>query len=67
MLPAPFDPRRATRVTVDDRLWYWLYLPIARGVELADARWSTVLQQGRISVYLLYSFVTLLALLFFVR
>ena len=33
----------------------------------AGARSSALLQQGRISVYLIYSFVTLLALLFFVR
>jgi hypothetical protein len=47
-------------------LWYWLYLPVARAVERATAL-VTVLQRGRISVYLMYSFVTLLVLLFFIR
>ena len=50
----------------DDHFWHWLYLPIARGAELL-ARLAGRIQQGRISVYLTYSFVTLLALLFFVR
>ena len=49
-------------MSVEDRLWYWLYLPIARAVETARALVG-VLQQGRISVYLIYSFVTLLVLL----
>jgi len=31
------------------------------------ARFTGTIQQGRISVYLVYSFVTLLALLMFVR
>jgi hypothetical protein len=51
---------------VDDRLWYWLYLPVARAAD-AVARLAGRIQQGRISVYLIYSFLTLLALLFFVR
>ena len=29
--------RRATRVKVEDHLWYWLYLPVARGAERARA------------------------------
>ena len=49
-----------------DRFWHWLYLPLARGVEKLTAL-ITVLQRGRISVYLMYSFATLLLLLFFVR
>ena len=54
------------RVTVGDHCWYWLYLPIARCAETL-ARLIGTIQQGRISVYLTYSFCTLLALLFFVR
>jgi hypothetical protein len=51
---------------VGDHLWHWLYLPVIRGVEwLAKA--VGLIQQGRISIYLIYSFVTLLALLMFVR
>jgi hypothetical protein len=41
-------------------------LPIARGTE-AVARLAGLIQRGRIGVYLTYSFVTLLALLLFVR
>jgi hypothetical protein len=48
-----------------DRWWDWLYVPIARAVDRV-ARWIGVLQQGRISLYLIYSFATLLVLLAFV-
>jgi hypothetical protein len=41
-------------------------VPVARGTEWL-ARVAGLLQQGRISIYLTYSFLTLLALLFFVR
>jgi NADH:ubiquinone oxidoreductase subunit 5 (subunit L)/multisubunit Na+/H+ antiporter MnhA subunit len=61
-LPTPFDRAPRYRVTVTDRLWYALYLPLGelvRGVAQTVAR----LQQGRVSTYLLYSFVTLLTLL----
>jgi formate hydrogenlyase subunit 3/multisubunit Na+/H+ antiporter MnhD subunit len=61
-LPSPFDTHPRYRVTVQDHFWHWLYLPI---VDLAQtlARWVGLLQQGRISVYLMYSFVTLVATL----
>jgi NADH:ubiquinone oxidoreductase subunit 5 (subunit L)/multisubunit Na+/H+ antiporter MnhA subunit len=65
-LPSPFDAAPRYRVTVEDHLWHWCYLPIARLVERLTAL-VTVLQRGRISVYLLYSFGTLLVLLFLVR
>ncbi|MCC7326925.1 MAG: hydrogenase 4 subunit B [Burkholderiales bacterium] len=65
-LPSPFDAEPRYAVKVDDHVWYWLYLPIARGVEML-ARLAGRIQQGRISVYLTFSFFTLLALLFFVR
>jgi formate hydrogenlyase subunit 3/multisubunit Na+/H+ antiporter MnhD subunit len=66
VLPSPFDAAPQYRVTVSDHLWQWLYLPIIRGVErLAKA--AGLIQQGRISVYLIYSFVTLLALLMLIR
>ncbi len=61
-LPSPFDLQPRYRVTVEDHFWRWMYRPIA---DLAQtlARWISVMQQGRISVYLLYSFVTLAATL----
>ena len=65
-LPTPFDATPRYRVTVEDHLWYWLYLPLAKVTE-AVTRVVTLLQRGRISVYLMYSFVTLLILLLFVR
>ncbi len=65
-LPTPFDAEPRYLVSIEDNLWHWLYLPIAR-VTNAITRVVTLLQRGRISVYLMYSFVTLLILLLFVR
>lgn len=61
-LPTPFDEQPRYRVTVEDHFWRWLYVPIA---DLAQylARLIGMMQQGRISVYLLYSFLTLVATL----
>jgi hydrogenase-4 component B len=65
-LPTPFDAAPRYFVRAEDPFWYWLYLPIARAADWG-ARWVGLLQQGRISIYLMYSFLTLLALLYFVR
>ena len=65
-LPSPADRAPRYRVTVEDHLWHWLYLPIGRVTEFASTMVNK-LQQGRISVYLLYSFFTLIALLLLVR
>lgn len=65
-VPAPDDSQPKFEVRVEDKHWFGIYLPIARFVEYLSARIGT-LQQGRISVYLLYSFVTLIALLVFVQ
>jgi len=64
-LPAPDDEHPVYRVTVGDRLWSVLYLPLAQAVH-ATANLVARLQQGRISTYLTYSFATLLLLLAFV-
>jgi hydrogenase-4 component B len=64
-LPTPFDAAPRYRVTVEDHLWHWLYLPVARAADWVSGIVG-VLQKGRISVYLAYSFITLLALLFVV-
>ena len=61
-LPSPFDSRPRYRVVVEDPIWHALYLPIAAAVARV-ARVVGLLQQGRIAVYLLYSFVTLIAML----
>lgn len=65
-MPSPFDAQPFYSATTEDRLWYWLYLPVARLNERVAA-WIGILQHGRIYLYLLYSFVTLLALLMFAR
>ena len=64
--PAPRDSRPRYHESIEDRFWLWIYLPVARLVERLTGL-VTVLQRGRISVYLMYSFATLLVLLLFVR
>jgi len=61
-LPSAFDAAPRYRVSIGDRIWQGLYLPLGALVQrVADAfAW---LQQGRIATYLLYSFVTLTVLL----
>lgn len=61
-LPTAFDVHPSYAVKVEDPLWYWLYLPVAW---LTDriSRIVGLLQQGRIAVYLMYSFATLIVVL----
>ena len=61
-LPAPLDRAPRYRVVVGDRIWRALYEPVGGLVQrIADSlAW---LQQGRISAYLMYSFITLVVLL----
>lgn len=64
--PSIHDRQPIYTVKVEDHFWYWLYLPIARlagGISGMIAR----LQGGRIAVYLMYSFVTLILLLLVAR
>jgi NADH:ubiquinone oxidoreductase subunit 5 (subunit L)/multisubunit Na+/H+ antiporter MnhA subunit len=63
-MPTPFDAEPYYAATTEDRLWHWLYLPAAR-LNQRVAAWVSVLQHGRIYLYLLYSFATLIALLMF--
>jgi NADH:ubiquinone oxidoreductase subunit 5 (subunit L)/multisubunit Na+/H+ antiporter MnhA subunit len=65
LLPTPFDTAPRYSLDLADRWWDWLYDPIASAVR-ASANRIGVLQQGSIALYLLYSFVTLVALLAFV-
>jgi formate hydrogenlyase subunit 3/multisubunit Na+/H+ antiporter MnhD subunit len=65
-LPSPFDAQPRYRVVVHDPIWHALYRPIADVVSRL-ASIVGLLQQGRIAVYLLYSFATLVALLIWVR
>jgi hydrogenase-4 component B len=64
-LPSPSDIAPRYRIQIEDRLWGGIYLPVARSVQwLADR--VSMLQGGRLAVYLLYSFLTLIVLLVFV-
>jgi len=65
-LPTASDAQPRYAVKVEDPLWYWLYLPVARAVEWVSALVG-LLQQGRIAIYLLYSFVTLIVMLLVVK
>ncbi len=65
-LPGVDDLKPKYHVTVQDRLWRLLYLPTARIVEFSSRQMGR-LQQGRIHVYLLYSFLTLVVLLLIMR
>ena len=61
-LPSPLDAAPRYRVVVGDRIWRALYLPLGGLVQRAadSLAW---MQQGRISAYLTYSFITLVVLL----
>jgi NADH:ubiquinone oxidoreductase subunit 5 (subunit L)/multisubunit Na+/H+ antiporter MnhA subunit len=61
-LPSPFDRAPKYRVIVSDRIWHGLYMPLA-GLVRRAANSVAWLQQGRVTTYLLYSFLTLLVLL----
>ncbi|AGX87990.1 hydrogenase 4 subunit B [Candidatus Symbiobacter mobilis] len=64
-LPSPWDTQPQYRVTLEDPFWRGLYLPVAALVERISG-FVALLQRGRIAVYLLYSFGTLLLVLWFV-
>ena len=64
-MPSPEDIAPRYSVLIEDRIWGWVYRPIVRVVQLlADV--ISILQGGRLAVYLIYSFLTLLGLLVFV-
>ena len=60
--PSPFDRQPRYHSRIEDPVWERLYLPVARGVERLASIIGAV-QHGRIAIYLVYSFVTLLLLL----
>jgi len=61
-VPAAFDNTPVYSSQTDDRFWNVLYWPVLQLI-LMGAKLVSKLQQGRISYYLLYSFLTLLLLL----
>lgn len=65
-VPTPFDLHPHFHSETHDRLWNLFYVPIKHLNEMVGSQVGK-LQHGRIHVYLLYSFVTLLALLAFIQ
>jgi formate hydrogenlyase subunit 3/multisubunit Na+/H+ antiporter MnhD subunit len=63
---AAFPKRLHYYLRIRDRFWLWLYKPIAVS-SFWIARKVGRLQQGRIQVYLIYSFITIIVLLVFLR
>ena len=64
-VPSPFDTHPRYHGQTEDRLWYILYLPIKLLTEKLSSL-ASLLQHGRIHLYLAYTFVTLVVLLVFV-
>ncbi len=64
-VPSPFDTHPRYHGQTEDRLWFVLYLPIKHLTEKLSS-WASLLQHGRIHLYLTYTFVTLVVLLAFV-
>ena len=64
--PTARDTQPYYSVKVEDHFWHWLYLPVARLVGGISGL-ITLLQGGRIAIYLLYSFITLILLLLVAR
>jgi hydrogenase-4 component B len=61
-----FPQQLRYRLRVRDRIWGWFYKP-AVGVSFWISRKIGRLQQGRINTYLIYSFITIIVLLVFLR
>ena len=61
-----FPKRLNYYLKIRDRVWGWLYKPIAE-VSFWLSRKVGMLQQGRIQTYLIYSFITIIVLLVFVK
>jgi len=65
-LPLPSDKNPIYKVSVEDRTWCMLYEPLVRLVQRLAAL-AGLLQTGRISSYLMHSFLVLMILLMLVR
>jgi len=61
-----FPGRLQYGLRVRDRFWGWLYKPLIEASFWASRKVGR-LQQGRIQAYLIYSFVTIIVLLMFMR
>jgi hypothetical protein len=61
-----FPKKLQYSLRVRDRFWGWMYKPVIDLSFWASRRVGR-LQQGRIQAYLIYSFITIIILLVFVR
>ncbi len=61
-LPSPSDAAPTYRVDIGDRIWNFAYLPLQSLVQRIAVGFAWLLQ-GRIALYLIYGFVTLVVLL----
>ncbi|HET7332224.1 hydrogenase 4 subunit B [Dyella sp.] len=61
-LPRPSDATPRYRIQIEDRIWLACYQPLGRVLQRVTESLA-VLQGGRLAVYLLYSFLTLIVLL----
>jgi hypothetical protein len=64
-VPSPFDTHPRYHGQSGDKIWFFLYLPLKQLVQKLSS-WTSLIQHGRIHVYLAYTFVTLIVLLAFV-
>ncbi|HTO42697.1 MAG TPA: hydrogenase 4 subunit B [Burkholderiales bacterium] len=64
--PSPFDAQPLYRSRIEDRFWYWIYVPVTRLAEFVSSL-VAVVHHGRIHLYLIYSFATLLVLLLLIQ
>ena len=64
--PSIRDSKPYFEVKIEDHFWHWLYLPVARLAGRISTL-ITTLQGGRIAVYLMYSFLTLILLILVAR
>ncbi|MEK7713663.1 MAG: hypothetical protein AAB302_02875, partial [Deltaproteobacteria bacterium] len=61
-----FPKRIYYSLKIRDRIWNWLYQPVA-DASFWVARQVGRLQQGRIQMYLIYPFITIIVLLVLLR
>ena len=64
--PDPFDRAPRYHASVRDHCWRWIYSPIAQAAAFSS-RFIGRIQVGRVAVYLMYSFATIIFLLAFAR
>ncbi len=61
-----FPKKIQYHLIIRDRFWGWLYRPVVE-ISFWVSRQAGKLQQGRVQAYLIYSFITIIVLLVFLR